>query len=59
MAAAVGAPPRKASIADLSALIDARVADLIEPGTVAAYVNFPHIDNVGDSAIWLGARRAL
>jgi exopolysaccharide biosynthesis predicted pyruvyltransferase EpsI len=43
----------------LSAEIEERLAALLEPGTEAAFVNFPHIDNVGDSAIWLGTRRAL
>jgi pyruvyl transferase EpsO len=44
---------------DLSADIDACFRKLLEPGTEAAFVNFPNIDNVGDSAIWLGARLAL
>ncbi len=43
----------------LSKEIDARLGELLEPGREAAFVNFPNIDNVGDSAIWLGARRAL
>jgi exopolysaccharide biosynthesis predicted pyruvyltransferase EpsI len=44
---------------ELSGEIDVRLQAVLEPGTEAAFVNFPNIDNVGDSAIWLGTRRAL
>jgi len=43
----------------LRAEIDERLADLLEPGCEVAFVNFPNIGNVGDSAIWLGARAAI
>jgi pyruvyl transferase EpsO len=43
----------------LSAAIDARLAALLERGSEVAFVNFPNLRNVGDSAIWLGTREAL
>lgn len=43
----------------LSAEIESRLAALLEPGSEVAFVNFPNLRNVGDSAIWLGTRRAL
>jgi pyruvyl transferase EpsO len=59
MAPTAAAPSKTDTPADLSREIDARLRALLEPGTEAAFVNFPNIDNVGDSAIWLGAREAL
>jgi pyruvyl transferase EpsO len=47
------------SHASLRRQIDARLSELLEPGSEVALLNFPNIGNVGDSAIWLGARHAL
>lgn len=48
-----------AGIDELGARVSRELARLIERGTEVAFVNFPNIANVGDSAIWLGTRRAL
>jgi exopolysaccharide biosynthesis predicted pyruvyltransferase EpsI len=43
----------------LSGTIDARLGALLQRGSEVAFVNFPNLRNVGDSAIWLGTREAL
>jgi exopolysaccharide biosynthesis predicted pyruvyltransferase EpsI len=39
--------------------LERTLAELISPGTEIAYVNFPNIGNLGDAAIYAGAREAL
>ena len=39
--------------------LERTLSGLISPGTEIAYVNFPNIGNLGDAAIYAGARRAL
>ncbi|CAN5188172.1 polysaccharide pyruvyl transferase family protein [soil metagenome] len=39
--------------------VDSHLAALLEPDSEVAFVNFPNLRNVGDSAIWLGARETL
>ena len=46
-------------VGDLRAEIDRVLAGLLEPGAEVALVNYPNVDNPGDSAIWLGTRAAL
>lgn len=42
-----------------SALIESRLKESVQPGSEVAFVNYPNLRNVGDSAIWLGTRQAL
>jgi exopolysaccharide biosynthesis predicted pyruvyltransferase EpsI len=51
------APP--AGIEGLRDEVDRVVAGLLEAGEEVALVNYPNVDNPGDSAIWLGTRAAL
>lgn len=39
--------------------LDDTLASLLVPGTRVALLNFPNHQNVGDSLLWLGARRSL
>jgi len=39
--------------------LETTLRGLIAPGTEIAYVNFPNIGNLGDNAIYAGARRSL
>jgi exopolysaccharide biosynthesis predicted pyruvyltransferase EpsI len=39
--------------------LEATLRSLIEPGTEIAYVNLPNIGNLGDNAIYAGARQSL
>lgn len=52
-------PDAKATTRELQGELDTALAGLIEPGTEVAYVNFPNIGNLGDSAIYVGGRAAL
>ena len=49
----------QATTAELRDVLEGALAGLIEPGTEVAYVNFPNMGNLGDSAIYAGARAAL
>lgn len=46
-------------LSELADEIDRVLARFIEPGEEVAFVNFPNIDNPGDSLLWLGVRAAL
>jgi pyruvyl transferase EpsO len=48
-----------ATTAELREELEGALARLIEPGTEIAYVNFPNMGNLGDSAIYAGARASL
>jgi pyruvyl transferase EpsO len=48
-----------AFIAGQGALLEAAIGRLARPGERYALLDFPDYANVGDSAIWLGARAAL
>jgi hypothetical protein len=39
--------------------LEATLSGLIADGTEIAYVNFPNMGNLGDTAIYSGARRSL
>jgi exopolysaccharide biosynthesis predicted pyruvyltransferase EpsI len=48
-----------ATTAELRGELHGALAGVLAPGTEIAYVNFPNMGNLGDSAIYAGARRAL
>lgn len=49
----------EATTLQLQGELEAALGRLIEPETEIAYVNFPNMGNLGDSAIYAGARKAL
>ena len=49
----------QATTEELRGELEATLSGLIEPGTEIAYVNLPNIGNLGDNAIYAGARRSL
>lgn len=52
-------PDAEVTSRELQGELDTALARLIEPGTEVAYINFPNIGNLGDSAIYVGGRAAL
>lgn len=51
---------RPAEVASaLRGRIDRELASVLDAGAAVALVNYPNIGNLGDAAIWLGARAAL
>ena len=51
--------PDQDLIAGLARSVEDVVGSLIDPGARVALLDFPMYANVGDSAIWIGARRLL
>ena len=49
----------QATTEELQGELEATLSGLIEAGTEIAYVNLPNIGNLGDNAIYAGARRSL
>ena len=49
----------QATTGELRSELESALARLIDPGTEIAYVNFPNMGNLGDSAIYAGARASL
>jgi pyruvyl transferase EpsO len=49
----------EATTRGLQGELEAALRSVLEPGTAIAYVNFPNMGNLGDSAIYAGAWRAL
>ena len=50
---------RLKGLSDLGDEIERVLSRLIDPGEEVAFVNYPNIDNPGDSLLWLGTRAAL
>ncbi len=49
----------QATTEELRGELEATLSSLIDPGSEIAYVNLPNIGNLGDNAIYAGARRSL
>ena len=49
----------QATTEELRGELEATLSSLIEAGTEIAYLNLPNIGNLGDNAIYAGARRSL